>query len=104
MAREYFRALYVQWEFTNFSRAILYLGLPSLVGAHLSIGFVAANAFPGTLFGLPTLFLYETATFTVAIVPVIVVISYTARLSTLAKANVFISPFSPEREGGHWEK
>lgn len=104
VAREYFRALYVQWEFINFSRAILYLGLPAVVVAHLSIGFIDANAFPGTLLGLPTLFWYETAAFTVVLVPVIVVISYAARLSMLAKASIFVSPFSPEREGGHWEE
>ncbi|WP_435179263.1 hypothetical protein [Halorussus sp. AFM4] len=104
VAREYFRALYVQWEFINFSRAILYLGLPAVVVAHLSIGFIGSKAFSGTLLGLPTLFLYETASFTVVLVPVIVVISYAARLSMLAKAGIFVSPFSPEREGGHWEE
>ncbi|NEU56560.1 hypothetical protein [Halorussus sp. MSC15.2] len=104
VAREYFRALYVRWEFIDFSRAILYLGLPAVVVAHVSIGFIGAQAFAGTLFGLPTLFLYEAAAFTVAMVPVVVVISYAARLSTLAKAGIFVSPFSPEREGGHWEE
>ena len=104
VAREYFRALYVQWEFINFSRAILYLGLPAVVVAHLSVGFIGAKAFSGTLLGLPTMFLYETAAFTVVLVPVVVVISYAARLSMLAKAGIFVSPFSPEREGGHWEE
>lgn len=104
VAREYFRSHYVQWEFINFSRAILYVGLPAIVVAHLTVGFVDANAFPGTLFGLPALFLYEALAFTVVLVPVVVVISYAARLSTLAKASIFVSPFSPERRGGHWEE
>ena len=104
VAREYFRSLYVQWEFINFSRAILYTGLPALLVAHLTIGFVDANAFQGTLFGVPTLLWYETAAFTIATVPVIVVISYAARLSLLAKTGIFISPFNPESKGRHWEE
>lgn len=104
VTREYFRALYVRWEFVNFSRAILYLGLPALIVAHLTIGFVDANAFPGMVFGLPMLFLYESVAFTIILLPVLVVISYAARLSLLAKAGIFVSPFSPERKRGHWEE
>lgn len=104
VAREYFRALYVKWEFIDFSRAILYVGLPAVVVAHLTIGFVDGNAFPGTTLGYPNLFWYETAAFTFVLVPVAVVVSYAARLSMLAKASIFVSPFSPERAGGHWEE
>ena len=54
--------------------------------------------------GLPTLFLCETAAFTVVPIRVLVVINYAARLSVLAKASIFVSPFSPERESGRREE
>lgn len=95
VAREYFRALYVQWEFINFSRAILVIGLPAVVVAHLTIGFVDANAFPGSVFGVRNLFWYESLAFAVTVTPVSVVVSYAARLSMIARASIFVSPFRP---------
>lgn len=96
VAREYFRTLYLQAQFIRFSRAMLLTGLPALLVAHYSVGLIGPEALPGTTLGVRNLLWFEGGTFTVALVPIFVIISYVARIVTLAETTIFISPFTPE--------
>ncbi|MFB6163587.1 MAG: hypothetical protein ABEJ31_00335 [Haloarculaceae archaeon] len=101
VTREYFRELFVQSEFVNFSRALLVVGPIALVTAHLTVGIIDSNAIAGATLGVGNLFWYELAAFSVVLLPVLVVISYAARLSLLAKATIFVSPISPGPDREH---
>ncbi len=96
VSREYFRTLYVRREFITFTRVVLYTGVPALVVAHLAVQIIGPTAFPGSTFGVENLLWFVAGTFTVATVPVLVLVSYVARLATLAETSLFIGPFTPE--------
>lgn len=93
IAREYFRTLYLQEQFIRFSRAMLLTGLPALVVAHYSVGIIGPAAFPGSTFGVRNLLWFEGAAFAVTMLPVVVIVSYVARIVTLAETSIFMSPF-----------
>lgn len=97
VAREYFRTRYLQTQFIRFSRAMLYSGLPALLVAHYSVGIIGPDVLSGTTFGVRNLLWFESGTFTITMLPVLVIISYVARIITLAETSIFIGPFSPDR-------
>lgn len=96
IAREYFRTLYLQVQFIKFSKAMLLTGLPALVVAHYAIGLIGPEAMTGSTLGVRNLLWFESGTFAVAMLPVVVIVSYVARIVTLGETSIFISPFSPE--------
>lgn len=94
VSREYFRTLYVRTQFVHFSRAILYTALPALLLAHLNVAVIGPEALPGTTLGTRHLLVYEAVAFPLVVLPVLVIVSYVARLITIAQTSVFVSPFS----------
>lgn len=94
VAREYFRTRYLQTQFIRFSRAMLYTGLPALVVAHYAIGIIGPDVLTGATFGVRNLLWFESGTFAFALLPIYVIISYVARIITLAETTIFIGPFS----------
>lgn len=94
IAREYFRTRYLQTQFIRFSNAILFTGLPGLAVAHYSVGVIGPDILTGTTFGIRNLLWFEAGTFTIIMIPVLVVVSYIARINTLAKTSILIGPFS----------
>lgn len=94
VAREYFRTRYLQTQFIRFSRAVLLTGLPALMVAHYSVGIIGPDVLPGATFGISNLLWFESATFTIALLPVLVIVSYVARIITLAETSIFVGPFS----------
>lgn len=94
-AREYFRTLYIRSEFARFSRVMLYVTVPALLVAHYAVGVIGENAMVGTTVGVPNLLWTESAAFTISILPVLVIVSYMARLITVSETSIFISPFTP---------
>lgn len=97
ITRQYFDTLYIRMEFANFSHALLYTLLPALLVAHYTVYIIGPNTFPGTTLGIRNLLWYEAAAFTVSILPVLVLITYVARLSTLGKLTTLVSLFSERR-------
>ena len=109
VSREHFRTLYVRNEFIDFTRVVLYTAVPALVVAHLAVQIIGPTAFPGSTLGVSNLLWFASGTFTVSIVPVLVLVSYVARLATLAETSLFIGPFMPgvdDVEAGerNWER
>lgn len=98
VSREYFRTLYIRSEFVGFTRAVLYTGLPALLVAHYTVQIVTPEAFPGATLGVQHNLWFVATALTVSTVPILVLISYVARLATLSKAGIFVSAFTPGRE------
>lgn len=96
--REYFRTLYIRSEFVRFSRAILYTSVPAIVVAHYAVGAIGENSMVAATLGVRNLLWFEAFTFTVSLLPVLVITSYMARLITLSETSIFVSPFGPEKE------
>lgn len=94
VAREYFRTRYLQTQFIQFSRMMLLTGLPAVLVAHYSIGIIGSGVLTGTTPGIRDLLWFESGTFTLTMVPLLVIVSYVARIITLAETSVFIGPFS----------
>jgi len=99
VAREYFRTRYLQMQFIQFSRAMLYTGLPGFLVAHYSVGIIGPDVLPGTTFAVSNLLWFESGTFTIVVLPILVIISYVARIITLAETSIFIGPFFPHESG-----
>lgn len=97
VAREYFRTRYLQTQFIGFSRTILLTGLPALMVAHYSVGVIGPDILPGTTFNVQNLLWFEGATFTLIMIPIVVIVIYVARIVTLAQTSIFIGPFAAER-------
>lgn len=97
VAREYFRTQYFQTQFIRFSRTMLFAGLPALVVAHYAVGIIGPGVLTGTTFGIRNLLWFENGTFTVAVLPVLIIVSYVARIVTIAETSIFLGPFSAEK-------
>lgn len=94
IAREYFRTRYLQTQFIWFSLAMLLIGPPAIMVAHYSIGIIGPGVLTGATFGVTNLLWFEAGTFTAAMLPVFVIVSFVARISTLAETSIFVGPFS----------
>ena len=97
VAREYFRTRYLQTQFIQFSRSMLYIGLPAFLVAHYSIGIIGPDVLTGTTFAVRNLLWFESGTFTITALPVLIIISYVARIISLAETSIFIGPFVPHK-------
>lgn len=96
-AKDYFKTSYIQSEFINFSRALMYVGLPALAIAFYTILILDETAFPGALFGIPNNLLYLGFAFAASVTPVTVLFSYVARLGALSKTTALQTPFNRKR-------
>ncbi|EMA46943.1 hypothetical protein [Halococcus saccharolyticus] len=92
-ARQHFKALYFRWELVNFSRTILYIGVPALAISILSLVYLDPNSFPGTTAGVDNLVLVVSAATAVAATPFFLVVAYIVRLGTIAKRTLTVGPF-----------
>lgn len=86
VGREYFKTMYYTTEVSRFSQVLLVVSLPSVIVTSSAILAISAGLLPDYwLFGLPPLHSFVAATFTVALVPYIVLTSFVLRLSTVAR-------------------
>lgn len=95
IAREYFTDLYLRQTFIRFTRTLVYVGFPALLVAHYSIGIIGQNVLVGITLGIRDLLWYESAAFAVTLLPIFVLLSYITRITTVAEAASFVSPFRP---------
>lgn len=91
--REYFKAVYFQWEFVRLIRLILLTAIPALAVAIASLLFLAPTSFPGMTIGVPNLIWVVSASLTITIVPFLVLTSIVLRVATIAKRTSAIGPF-----------
>ena len=92
-AREYFKALYFQWEIINVSRAMLYGSMPALSVAAYMLFLVVPRSVSGTTLGLHNAFLFVSAIYVLTLVPFGVLLAYILRILTVVKRTLSIGPF-----------
>jgi len=86
VGREYFKTMYYTTEVSQFSRVLLIASLPTIVATSSAILAISAGLLPDVwLFNLPPLHSFVAATFTVALIPYIVLTSFVLRLSKVAR-------------------
>lgn len=81
----YFKTLYYITEISRLSRVLLIVSLPAVLATATAILAISAHVLPSVwLFGLPPLQSFVATTFTIALIPYIVLTAYMLRLSTVA--------------------
>lgn len=91
-AREYVKALYIQWALVKLSRAILYSAIVGLAVSGAMVLFGDPATFPGTFLGVDRALWVVSGAFTLAVLPFLVFASYVLRLATLAKQTLAMDP------------
>ena len=92
-AREYFKALYFQWEIINAARQILFGSIPALAIAGFVIFAFDVGSLSGTTLGLNNRYLFVSALFTATFTPFAVLLAYILRILTVIKRTLSLGPF-----------
>lgn len=99
-ARAYLKTTYIRTEFINFSRALLYLGFPSLLLTYFAAQIYDSGVFPNETLGVENQLLFVAGAVTVSLIPVMTLVSYISRLATVSQSTLFIGPFVAGSERG----
>jgi hypothetical protein len=92
-AREYVKSKYLQWEFINLSRVMLYTAMPALaLSTYLLLVFDAAEIV-GVTAGIPNSYLVVALAFTLTLFPFAVLLSFLLRMLTVTKRTLSIGSF-----------
>ena len=91
-AREHIKTLYFEWTLIDLSQLIIYLSVPSLLVAISMLAFVGVDTFTGTTLALPTLLWVLVGAITVTLLPFLLLLSYIARVATIAKRTLAMEP------------
>lgn len=90
VARQYFKTLHTEHELASLSRAILFAGLPAIVGGSLlSLGYVRLAA----QLGRPATLLLLAGTMTLVFLPFLIMVSYMFRIAEIARRTADFGPF-----------
>jgi len=92
-ARGFLKTTYVRTEYINFSRALLYVGFPSLIATYLATQVYDPGVFPGTTLGVENRLWFVAGATTVSLVPFATLVSYVGRLATVSQSTLFMGPF-----------
>jgi len=92
-AQEYFKTHYIQWEFVNLSRAIMYVAIPALTVAIAMLIYVDPGVFPGGTLGIDHMTWVVSAAATFTVLPFLVFVSYMFRIATVSKRTGTTGPF-----------
>ncbi|WP_232685967.1 hypothetical protein [Halobacterium zhouii] len=98
VSREYLKTVYIRSEYVNFSEALLYIGLPSLVATYVAAQMYSPDVFPGTTFGIETQLLFVALAVTVSISPFALLTAYVFRLAAMSRSTLFVGPFAAGRD------
>lgn len=96
-ARAYLKTTFIRSEYIQFSRALLYLGLPALLFTFYVTQLYGPGVFPGTTLGYPDRLWVVAVTTAVALSPFALLISYVSRLATISQSTLFVGPFTANR-------
>ena len=98
IARQYFKAMYIQEELSYFSRLLLYVGVPAQFITVAAL--IAMSKSGSTLSGLPvTLPLLAPIVVTVAFTPLAMLFSFVLRVATVAQNTISPAQFTTPRNG-----
>lgn len=92
-AREHIKTLYFRWELVNFSRGILYTGIPALAISILGLLYIDPNSFAGSTASVDNIVLVVSAAAAIATMPFFLLATYIVRLGTIAQRTLAIGPF-----------
>ncbi|GCF13019.1 hypothetical protein Harman_09540 [Haloarcula mannanilytica] len=92
-AREHFKTLYFQWELSELSRTLLYVAIPALTVAVISLLFFHPGNVAGATLGVADVLWLLAATTTLAVLPFTILLSYILRIVTITKRTLAIGPF-----------
>ncbi|SEP12677.1 hypothetical protein SAMN04487948_11557 [Halogranum amylolyticum] len=92
-ARQHIKTLYFEWELISLSQNILYLSVPALIVAGFITTYFGGSAITGESLGVPNLIWMTASGFAVTSLPFLLLISYIARLATIAKRTLAVGPF-----------
>ncbi len=91
-AREHVKTLYFEWALIDLSQLILYVSVPALLVAGGMLAFVGGISFPNTTLGISNEILVIGAALTITLLPFLLLVSYIARVATVAKRTLAIGP------------
>jgi hypothetical protein len=91
-AREHIKTLYFEWELIDLSQLMIYVSVPALIVAGSMLAFVNGQSFPGVTLGVPDILWVTAGAFTVTVLPFLLLLSFIARVATLAKRTLAIGP------------
>jgi hypothetical protein len=97
-AREYFKSLYFEREFSNLSADLIYVSLPAIVVVSAAVLAVDVRLLGGELFGFPTILLFAAVGYTVGLAPFLVLTSYVLRVATVSRLTLSAGPFIVDEE------
>lgn len=99
-AREYFKALYFQWEIINIARETLYATIPTLAVAGYMILAFDAGGISGATLGVNNQYLFVSAVYSIVLVPFAILLAYILRILTVVKRTLTLGPFILRGETG----
>ena len=91
-AREHVKTLYFQWELINLSRQILYLSVPALLVAGVTVIVIEPASFPGSSLGVNNILWIIAGAFTFTLLPFFLLVSYVLRLVSIAQQTLAVEP------------
>lgn len=91
-AREHIKTLYFQWVLIDLSQLILYASVPALLTAAVMLTYVGGSTVAGTTLGFNNIVLLTAGAFAITVLPFMLLISYIARVATVAKRTLAIGP------------
>ena len=91
-AREHIKTLYFEWALTALSQVIMYAAIPALAVAGIMTVIGEAGTVPGSTLGFENIAILLGATFTVTLLPFLLLVSYLSRIVMLAKRTLAIEP------------
>ena len=91
-AREHIKTLYFQWALIDLSQLILYVSVPALLVAGGMLAFFGTGRLPGATLGVRNVLWVVGAAFTATALPFLLLVSYIARIATVAKRTLAIGP------------
>lgn len=92
-AREHIKTLYFEWELISLSQNILYVSVPALTVAGFMTTFMGGSSLSGVVLGVSVLVWVTSIAFVITCLPFLLLISYIARVATIAKRTLAIGPF-----------
>lgn len=91
-AREHIKTLYFEWALLDLSQLILYTSVPALVVAGSMLAFLGGSSISGTTIGISNLLWVVCGALTVTTLPFLLLLTYIARVATVAKRTLAIGP------------
>jgi hypothetical protein len=93
VAREHFKTLLFQWELTNLSRWIMATAIPAILASVYMLAYFEPQDFLGHTAGVGHAHLFVALTTTISLVPFSLLVSYMARIMSVAQRTLSVGPF-----------